>query len=90
MNTTLQVRVNAADKALAQKYLKKVGMDLSTGVNTFIKQVGIMKGLPFRPTTVSGYNLKAEAAILKASTDLKRGKGRSFKGVDDLFSYLNK
>ena len=89
MNTTLQIRIDAKDKRDAQKILKKIGMDLSSGVNTFIKQVITDKALPFQPRTENGFTPEYEAMILKESAWAKKHAKR-YTNVEEMFKDLNK
>lgn len=89
MNTTLNIRIDSKDKAEAQKILKKMGMDLSTGIKTFIKQVTIDKALPFQPRTENGFTPEYEAMILKESAWAKKHAKR-YTNVEEMFKDLNK
>ena len=40
MNTTIQIRIDKSDKEKAQKSLKNMGLDLSSGIKYFLNQVG--------------------------------------------------
>lgn len=51
MNTTLQIRIDSATKAKAQKTFKALGIDLSSGVKLFLNQVVIEQCFPFVPST---------------------------------------
>ena len=52
MTTTsnLQIRLDSNLRNEAQCVLNDLGMDVSTAVRIFLKQVVIERGLPFRPT----------------------------------------
>ncbi len=89
MNTTLQIRIDAKDKREAQKILKKIGMDLSSGVNTFIKQVITDKALPFQPRTENGFTPEYEAMILKESAWAKKHAKR-YDSVKEMMAALRK
>ncbi len=67
MNTTLQIRIDSKDKKDAQKIFKDLGMDITTGVKSFIKQVVIDKALPFQPRTENGFTPEYEALLLRES-----------------------
>jgi len=70
--TTLSIRIEEKIKKAASKALKDIGLDLSAGVNIFLNQVVLEKGLPFTPTR--------NMAVIAAKWDkevadaLKRGK----------------
>lgn len=46
---TINVRVNKDDKEQAKNLFEKMGLDMSTAINMFIKQALAEQGLPFRP-----------------------------------------
>jgi len=89
MNTTLQIRIDSKDKIEAQKILKKMGMDLSTGIKTFIKQVTIDKALPFQPRTENGFTPEYEAILLKESAWAEKHAKR-YNSVKEAMAALRK
>jgi DNA-damage-inducible protein J len=89
MNTTLQIRIDKNDKIQAQKVFNKMGMDLSTGIKTFIKQVVIDKALPFQPRTENGFTPEYEAMILKESAWAKKHAKR-YNSVKEMMAELRK
>ncbi len=89
MNTTLQIRIDSKDKKDAQKIFKDLGMDITTGVKSFIKQVVIDKALPFQPRTENGFTPEFEAMILRESAWAKKHAKR-YTNVDDMFRDLEK
>ena len=89
MNTTLQIRIDSKDKAAAQKILKSMGMDLSTGIKTFIKQITIDKALPFQPRTVNGFTPEYEALLLKESAWAEKHAKR-YTSVKEAMAALRK
>ncbi|MEN9413107.1 MAG: hypothetical protein RLZZ342_194 [Candidatus Parcubacteria bacterium] len=70
--TTINIRIEEAIKKAASKALGDIGLDMSSAVNIFLRQVVAEKGLPFTPTK--------NPVILKAKWDasvagaLKEGK----------------
>lgn len=89
MNTTLQIRIDSKDKIEAQKILKKIGMDLSTGIKTFIKQVTVDKALPFQPRTANGFTPEFEAMILREN-DWAIKHGKRYKSAEEMINDLKK
>lgn len=47
MNTTLQIRIDKNTKEKAQKSLKNMGLDLSSGIKYFLNQVGKIDNLSY-------------------------------------------
>lgn len=54
MNTTINVRIDKKTKAGAQKTLEAMGLDLSSGIKMFLKQVIVEDCIPFRPSKIGG------------------------------------
>jgi DNA-damage-inducible protein J len=71
--TTVQVRIDEQTKKSAKKVLDKIGMDMSSAVKVYFKQIVITQGLPFRLLTENGLTLQQEQEILKASEEAKNG-----------------
>jgi DNA-damage-inducible protein J len=89
MNTTLQIRIDSKDKKNAQKIFKDLGMDITTGVKSFIKQVITDKALPFQPRTENGFTKEFEAMTLRESEWAEKHAKR-YKNAEDMFKDLEK
>lgn len=50
MNSIINVRVDEGVKKQSSEILKKIGLDMSTAVNLFLRQVIVEKELPFIPS----------------------------------------
>ena len=61
----LTVRTDATTKRAAQGVFKKMGLDLSTGVNMYLTRVVQDKKMPFTPRTVNGFTYAYEDRILR-------------------------
>jgi DNA-damage-inducible protein J len=75
MTTTLQIRIDEKIKARAQRALKGMGLDMSSGVKLFLTQVGNTGEIPFR--ILSADNLsesKKQKLVAEAEVALKSGK----------------
>ena len=72
--TTIQIRIDEKTKKSAQKTLDKLGLDMSSAVKVYFKQIIIHKGIPFQIITENGLTPEQEEEILKASEEAKRGK----------------
>ena len=77
MRTTsnLQIRLDSNLRNEAQGVLNDLGMDVSTAVRIFLKQVVIERGLPFRPTLDPFYNPANVAHLKQAIEDVRSGRG---------------
>lgn len=58
MNTTLQIRTSRARKERARKVFKKLGLNLSSGVNLYLERIIASESIPFVPATSHGLKLK--------------------------------
>ena len=79
----VNVRVKEKTKKAARKVLADIGLDLSTGVNLFLHQVAIEKGLPFTPTKNS--------AALRAKWDAEAAearRGKKYKNAKEVLADL--
>jgi len=65
MKTTMNVRTDATTKREAQKVFKRMGLDLSSGVNLYLTRVVQDRALPFTPRTVNGFTPEYEEQILR-------------------------
>ncbi len=89
MTTTVQLRIDSATKAQAQKILEKLGLDLSSGIKLFLNQVIRTKSIPFVARTENGYTLAQERRMIK-ETEWAIKHGKSFSSakemIDDILS----
>ncbi|MDP2656340.1 MAG: type II toxin-antitoxin system RelB/DinJ family antitoxin [bacterium] len=74
MMTQIQIRIDERTKRDAQKVLETVGLDLSSAIKVYLKQVIIHKGIPLMLVTENGLTPFEEQAILKASAEARSGK----------------
>lgn len=70
----MQVRIDQKTKKSAKKVLDELGLDMSSAVKIYFKQIAVTKGIPFRLVTENGLTPQEEMNILKASEEAKRGK----------------
>ena len=70
------MRIDAKTKREATKVFADLGMDISTGMKMYLRQVIREKSLPFRPgRTVNGFTPEYEQELLKEEAwALKHGK----------------
>ncbi|MEI6346024.1 MAG: type II toxin-antitoxin system RelB/DinJ family antitoxin [bacterium] len=50
MNTVISIRTQKSVRDEARKVFSKIGLSTSAGINLFLHQVAVEKGLPFTPT----------------------------------------
>lgn len=78
----ISVRVDDKLKRDSSKILDELGLDMTTGVRIFLKQVVMSKGLPF------DVSLK-QSGIESALNDIKTGNVETFNSVESLIADLN-
>jgi len=80
----VQVRIDETVKSQAVAVLNNLGMDTSTAINVFFRQVIAENGLPFQPKQAK-FNTETLAAIKESDEMVKNGTGKSYTSVDGLF-----
>ncbi|KRN59472.1 hypothetical protein IV45_GL001216 [Limosilactobacillus secaliphilus] len=81
MTKTYSIRLDENTRNDAQKIFNDLGMDFSTGIKIYLKQVIKLNGIPFE--------LSNESGLERSLQELKNGDYKSFKSVDKLFEDLN-
>ena len=71
----LQIRLDTELRNEAQTVLAGMGMDVSTAVRIFLRQVVTDRSLPFRPTLDPFYNSANVAHLKKVLNDIRDGRG---------------
>ncbi len=61
----MNVRTDAVTKREAQRVFKRMGLDLSTGVNMYLSRVAQDKAMPFTPRTANGFTPEYESRIIR-------------------------
>ena len=89
--TTIQVRIDEKTKRSAKKVLDRVGLDMSSAIKLYLKQVSIRQGLPFTVLTENGLTPEEEDQILIASEEARKGINVSpAMEADEAIEYLKK
>lgn len=81
---TLQVRTDEKLKQQAKDILAAMGLDLSTAVNMYLRQIIITESIPFPVRTVNGFTPVQERAILRDGAEALQ-HGKRYRSVDALF-----
>ena len=71
--TTIQIRIDEKTKKSANKIINELGLDMSSAIKLYLKQIINRKGLPFNVLTENGLTVQEELEILQASEEAKRG-----------------
>ena len=82
--STIQVRTDGTLKKQAQNVLKKIGLDMSSAINVYLRQIVLTGSIPFPIRTVNGFTPAQERRLLRESREaLKYGK--RYDSVDEMF-----
>ena len=88
MNTAqIQIRLDPKLKLGVQKTLDELGLDISTAVKMFFKQIVSTQSLPIENRDVNGFRV-SKAKILEDTLIESRGGSETFSSVDDLLKSL--
>lgn len=88
--STIQLRIDADTKKKAQKTLEALGLDMSSAIKLYLKQIVIKKGIPFELLTENNMSPSKEKQISKASKEAKEGKNISNPmSIKETVEYLN-
>lgn len=79
----LQIRIDSKTKKEAKKILDGLGMDMSSAVKIFFKQIINTKNFPCELRDVNGMTLK-NAQVLRESIIDAKNSSKSFKAGGDL------
>lgn len=69
----IQLRIDEKTKREAKKVLDRIGLDMTSAIKVYLKQIAIHQGIPFKILTENGLTPEQEKAILKASEEAKKG-----------------
>lgn len=79
---SINIRVDDALKEESKAVFENLGLDLTTGIKIYLKQVVSKQGIPFELTTQS-------SMIEQALNDVKTGNVKKFDSVTALMADLN-
>ncbi len=77
-NEQLQIRIDAKTKAEAKRILDSLGMDMSSAIKIFFRQVINTKNFPCELRDENGFTLK-NADILRESIESAKNSPKSFR-----------
>ena len=76
LNKNIHVTVDEETKELAQKVFQKLGMDMSTGIRIFLKQVVRDENIPFIISADPFYSESNLKFLRESINEVKEGKSR--------------
>lgn len=86
LTSAINVQVNAKDKEIATSILKDLGLNMSTAINMFIKQIIKKDGIPFEIS-----NPKPSQELLEALQEgediiqeIREGKRTGYNNVNEM------
>lgn len=82
MTKTYSLRLDEKTRSDAQKVFNDLGMDFSTGIKVYLKQVIKTNSIPFELSNRS-------SELDRSLKELKDGNYKSFNSVDELFDDLD-
>jgi len=87
MTATVQLRIDAATKAKAQKVLKGLGLDLSSAIKLFLTQLVYSSSVPFQIKTRNSFTPAQERRMIK-EVERAQKHGKRFSSaramIDDI------
>ncbi len=92
MDSTIQLRIDSKTKQAVNQVFKTLGLDITSGIKIYFKQVLRSKGIPFPLITENGFTPKQESLLLAESLSTNRqyrtGKRRAARSVEQLLKQL--
>lgn len=88
--STIQIRIDEKTKKSAKYILDELGIDISTAIKVYFKQIIIQKKIPLILTTENHLTPYQEQEILDASEEAKKGKNITKPmSIKEAIGYLN-
>lgn len=80
--TNLNIRIDKAVKESSEKVFEELGLNMTTAVNIFLRQVIRVNGIPFE---IKGNVPKQETIeAMEESIAIANGKEKGYTNIDDL------
>ncbi len=83
IQTTIQIRIEEDLKEKASDVLKNIGLDLSSGIKLFLKEVVTSESVPFIPSTAKGKKLLNYEMLKQEIAEAKK-KGKGFATSEEM------
>ena len=88
MKTSMTIRTDSNIKQQAQRIFSALGVDMSTAINAFLRQVIYRNGFPFE-IRLDVPNRITREAIAESEKMLNQENAKKFSSVEELFEDLN-
>ena len=72
--------------------MDELGLDMSTAIKAYLKQISAHKRIPFPLITANGLTPKEEKQIARSAKEAKQGRNvsRTYNSTDEMLNDLNK
>ncbi len=87
--TNLSVRVNADLKKDVESCLEDMGLNMSTAINMYLKQIAKLRAIPFQVTANPQLNKTTIAAIEEGERIAHDPSVKGYRDIDSLMEALN-
>lgn len=85
---TIQIRIDEKTKQSANKVLEKLGLDMSSAVKLYLRQISRTKGIPFPVVTENGFTITQERKMIEESNETmrlyKQGKIKGYSSTKEM------
>ena len=91
---TIQIRIDEKTKREAKRVLDQLGLDMSSAIKIYLRQISRTHGIPFPLLTQNGFTPQQEQKIIKESNatleSYKQGKIKGYVSAKKLLNDLLK
>ncbi|MFT5037346.1 MAG: DNA-damage-inducible protein J [Candidatus Azotimanducaceae bacterium] len=85
--STIQIRIDTKTKNESRKILEELGLDMSSAVKMFLKNVINTQSIPLDLRTVNGFTVAQEREMIRDTEEAKKN-GKRYDNLDELFADL--
>jgi DNA-damage-inducible protein J len=86
--STIQIRIDTKTKNASRKILEEIGLDMSTAVKLFLKNVVNSKSFPLELRTENGFTVAEEQEMIR-ETEEAFMNGKRYSSAEELLADLN-
>jgi len=85
--STIQLRIDTKTKNQAKKTLDEIGLDLSSAIKLFLRNIIITESFPFEIRTKNGFTHAQEREMLKEAEEVIK-HGKRYNSAEELTADL--